>query len=166
MARYDRSVGEVRVKLRLSLPLAAAMMASALSGAAAQETCDEGWVPVYWLESVGLPNEPWRDTYVFDIGGPDLVLHYDPDDNKAEWLNGHTSGTNVVVWNLWPVAATSDTPQRPFRLAQIVGDDIAPPSIRGKAVNALIVDTSIYWPICQEAETVDSWRQLAGPPPG
>ena len=93
------------MKLRLSLSMAAAMMASAVSDAVAQETCDEGWVPIYWLESVGLLNEPWRDTYV-------------------------------------------------------------PPSIRGKAVTALIVNMSIYWPTCEEAETVDSWKLLADPPPG
>jgi hypothetical protein len=154
------------MKLRLSLSLAAALLASAASDAIAQETCDEGRVPVYWLESVGLPNEPWRDIYVFDIESPDLVLHYDPDDNKAEWLYGHTSGTNVVVWNLQPVTASSDTPERPFRWARIVGDDIAPPSVRGKAATALIVDTSIYWPICKDAETVEYWKLLADRPPG
>ena len=137
-----------------------------MGGAAALGDCSRGLVPVYWQESVGAANETWRDTYVFETGleppNLSLVLHYDPVKDTAEWLNGHVSGTNVVIWDLVPLDGTGDT--LPFRWVKIVADEISPSTVRGKAVTALIVNMKIYWPVCAKAETVEAWKTMAGPP--
>ena len=142
-------------------------LALAFATPAAAENCPQGLIPVYWQESSGLEDEPWRDTYVFETGLPppntSLVLHYDPEKKKAEWVDGHTSGTNIHIFGLVPLDEAGKV--LPFRWAEIVGDEISPLTVRGKAVTALIVDMHIYWPVCAKRETVEAWKKLAGPPP-
>jgi len=85
-----------------------------------------------------------------------FVLHYDPTTEKAEWLDGHMSGTNVVIWDLEPLVGGGES--LPFRWVENVGDG-------EKAVTILIVDMQIYWPVCAKAATVETWKELAGPVP-
>jgi hypothetical protein len=156
---------------RLSTSLflsAAAILLLSVDCPAARGKCATGLVPVYWLESSGLEDEPWRDTYVFeaDLEPPNLslVLHYDPLKDRAEWLDGHMSGTNVQIFGLVPLSGHSFSEALPFRWVRIMGDEGAPKAARGGPATVLIVDMKIYWPVCARAETVETWKKMAGPP--
>jgi hypothetical protein len=124
--------------------------------------CEAGLVPVYRQESAGLPDEDWRDFYVFDLT-PDgaQVLYYDPSDDTAAWLQDISGGTNVPTRGLVPpagAAAEDDSEGHLYRFLTAREDET------GELGEALLVDMIVYWPECAARESVDAWKSLAGAP--
>jgi hypothetical protein len=122
--------------------------------------CEAGLVPVYRQESAGLPDEDWRDFYVFDLT-PDgaQVLYYDPSSDTAAWLQDISGGTNVPTRGLVPPAGAEDNSEgHLYRFLTAREDET------GEVREALLVDMIVYWPECAARESVDAWKSLAGTP--
>ena len=147
-------------RLRASL-LSLAVTAGAFTGAEADaKSCPVGRVMVYLLESVGLPNEDWRDFYVFGLlPEGQYVLHFDPSSNSGTWLEDVSGGTNVPTRSLIPVNGSDDASgAEQYRFLEARRES------GGGVTQALIVDMAVYWPTCVPQETIHKWKSMAGPP--
>jgi hypothetical protein len=154
--KSERSRQGLRASL---LSLAAAAVAFAGTGADAK-SCAVGRVLVYQQESAGLPNEDWRDFYVFGLL-PDgqYVLHFDPASNSGTWLEDVSGGTNVPTRGLIPANGSDDTSgAEQYRFLEARRES------GGGVTQALIVDMAVYWPTCVLQETVHKWKSMAGQP--
>jgi hypothetical protein len=121
--------------------------------------CEAGLVPVYRQESAGLPDEDWRDFYVFDLTPDGAQVHYhDPSSDTAAWLEDVSGGTNVPTRGLVPAAAEDGPEGHLYRFLAIREDET------GEVTEALLVDMTVYWPECATRERVDAWTSLAGTP--